>query len=352
MNLLPSRPAMERAFLEGDVSFDGLFFTGVRTTGIFCRPSCPARKPKPENCEYFGTVKEAMFAGYRACKRCDPLGANGRPPEWVAKLIAQLDANPEARLRAADLLALGVEPARARRWFQQHHGMTFAAFCRARRLGRALGELRAGGSLDDAALGHGFESHSGFREAFAKQFGAPPGQARAGECITTALIESPVGPLLCGAVGQGICLLEFTDRRRIEKQMEAVNRRLGLALVPGDHPLLDRLRRELAEYFEGQRREFTLPLVAPGTEFQKRVWAELGRIPYGTTISYEELASRTGRPGAQRAVGTANGMNRIAIVIPCHRVVNKSGKLGGYGGGLWRKQLLLELERSAKLLLR
>ena len=343
---------MERAFLEGDVSFDGLFFTGVRTTGIFCRPSCPARKPKPENCEYFGTVKEAMFAGYRACKRCDPLGANGRPPEWVAKLIAQLDANPEARLQAADLLALGIEPARARRWFQQHHGMTFAAFCRARRLGRALGELRAGGSLDDAALGHGFGSHSGFREAFAKQFGAPPGQARAGDCITTALIESPVGPLFCGAVGQGICLLEFTDRRRIEKQMEAVNRRLGLVLVPGEHPLLDRLRRELAEYFAGQRREFTLPLVAPGTEFQERVWAELGRIPYGTTISYEELASRAGRPGAQRAVGTANGMNRIAIVIPCHRVVNKSGELGGYGGGLWRKQLLLELERGGKPLTR
>ena len=343
---------MERAFLEGDVSFDGLFFTGVRTTGIFCRPSCPARKPKPENCEYFGTVKEAMFAGYRACRRCDPLGANGRPPEWVAKLIAQLDANPEARLQAADLLALGVEPARARRWFQQHHGMTFAAFCRARRLGRALGELRAGGSLDDAALGHGFDSHSGFREAFAKQFGAPPGQAREGDCVTTALIESPVGPLLCGAVGKGICLLEFTDRRRIEKQMEAVTRRLGLALVPGDHPLLDTLRRELAEYFEGKRREFTLPLVAPGTEFQERVWAELCRIPYGITISYEELANRSGRAGAQRAVGTANGMNRIAIVIPCHRVVPKSGELGGYGGGLWRKQLLLELERTGKPMVR
>lgn len=343
---------MERAFLAGDVSFDGLFFTGVRTTGIFCRPSCPARKPKPENCEYFGTVKEAMFAGYRACKRCDPLGANGRPPEWVAKLLARLDANPEARIQSADLRELGVEPARARRWFQQHHGMTFAAFCRARRLGRALGELRAGGSLDDAALGHGFDSHSGFRDAFAKQFGTPPGQARDGECITTALIESPVGPLLCGAVGQGICLLEFTDRRMIEAQLATVGRRLGLALVPGEHPLLVQLRRELAEYFEGNRRDFSVPVVAPGTEFQEGVWAELCRIPYGATISYEELANRVGRAGAQRAVGTANGLNRIAIVIPCHRVVNKSGELGGYGGGLWRKKLLLELERSGKPLTR
>jgi AraC family transcriptional regulator, regulatory protein of adaptative response / methylated-DNA-[protein]-cysteine methyltransferase len=346
MNLLPPRPAMERAFLAGDAEFDGLFFTGVRTTGIFCRPSCPARKPKPENCEFFATVKEAMFAGYRACKRCDPMGANGRPPEWVATLLARLDAEPESRLQAADLRALGVEPARVRRWFQQHHGMTFAAFCRARRLGRALGDLRAGASLDDAALGHGFESHSGFRDAFAKRFGITPGRARGGDCIMTALIESPVGPLLAGATEQGICLLEFTDRRMIEAQLATVGKRLGKALVPGEHPLLARLKAELAEYFAGVRRDFTVPLVAPGTGFQESVWAELRRIPYGTTISYEELALRTGRPGAQRAVGTANGMNRIAIVIPCHRVVNKSGELGGYGGGLWRKKLLLELERT------
>lgn len=348
MNLLPPRATMERAFLAGNAEFDGLFFTGVRTTGIFCRPSCPARKPKPENCEFFATVKEAMLAGYRACMRCDPLGANGRPPEWVTKLLARLDAEPESRLPASELRDVGVEPARVRRWFQQHHGMTFAAFCRARRLGRALGELRAGASLDDAALGHGFESHSGFRDAFAKKFGVPPGQARGEDCITTALIESPLGPLLAGAVETGICLLEFTDRRMIEAQLATVGKRLGLALVPGEHPLLARLKTELAEYFAGARREFTLPLVAPGTEFQDRVWAELCKIPYGETISYEELAQRAGRPGAQRAVGTANGMNRIAIVVPCHRVVNKSGELGGYGGGLWRKKLLLELERTAR----
>lgn len=348
MNLLPSRADMERAFLAGDVGFDGLFFTGVRTTGIFCRPSCPARKPKPENCEFFATVKEAMFAGYRACKRCDPLGANGRPPEWVAKMLAQLDAEPEARLPASELRALGVEPARARRWFQQHHGLTFAAFCRARRLGRALGELRAGGKLDDAALGHGFESHSGFRDAFAKQFGVPPGQARGEECITTTLVESPIGPLFAGAVEQGICLLEFTDRRMIEAQLRTLGSRLGRALVPGEHALLVQLKSELVEYFMGQRKEFTVPLVAPGTAFQERVWVELRGIPYGQTISYEELATRAGCPGAQRAVGTASGMNRLAIVIPCHRVVNKSGELGGYGGGLWRKKLLLDLERSGR----
>ncbi len=346
MNLLPSRAAMERAFQERDASFDGLFVTAVKTTGIFCRPSCSARKPRVENCEYFATVKEAMFSGYRACKRCDPLSANGRPPDWVARLLERVDAVGGERLKAADLADLGVEPARARRWFQKNHGMTFSAFCRARRLGRALGALRAGGTIDEAALGHGYESHSGFREAFSRQFGDAPGRARSSDCITTALIESPLGPVLVGAVDAGICLLEFTDRRMIEAQVEALRRRLGKSLVPGAHPLLNQLEAELVEYFTGTRREFAVPLVAPGTEFQERVWSELRRIPYGQTISYEDLANRADRPGAQRAVGTANGMNRIAIVIPCHRVVNKGGGLGGYGGGVWRKRLLLNLEQG------
>lgn len=346
MNLMPSRDAMERAFHDRDASFDGLFFTGVKTTGIFCRPSCPARKPLPENCEYFATVKDAMFAGYRACKRCDPLAANGRPPEWIERLIARVDASGGERIKAAELSSMGIEPARVRRWFQRHHGMTFAAFCRARRLGKALGTLRSGGSLDDAALGHGYDSHSGFREAFSRHFGSAPGAARSSECITTTLVESPVGPLLVGAVDAGICLLEFTDRRMIEAQLETVRRRLNCALVPGDHSWFTPLRAELSEYFAGTRREFTLPLVAPGTEFQESVWAQLRLIPYGVTISYEELAQRVGRPGAQRAVGTANGMNRISILIPCHRVVNKGGALGGYGGGLWRKKLLLGLEQG------
>ena len=201
-------------------------------------------------------------------------------------------------------------------------------------------------ALDDAALGHGYDSHSGFREAFSRHFGSAPGAARSCECITTTLIESPVGPLLVGAVDAGICLLEFTDRRMIEAQLETVRSRMNCALVPGDHSWFTPLRAELSEYFAGTRREFTLPLVAPGSEFQEAVWSQLRCIPYGVTISYEELAQRVGRPGAQRAVGTANGMNRISILIPCHRVVNKGGALGGYGGGLWRKKLLLGLEQG------
>jgi AraC family transcriptional regulator of adaptative response/methylated-DNA-[protein]-cysteine methyltransferase len=163
--------------------------------------------------------------------------------------------------------------------------------------------------------------------------------------IVTTIIDSPIGPLCAGACADGICLLEFTAPERLGPQTEQLRRALGGATVrDGDHAHLDRLRQELTSYFAGRLREFTVPLVAPGTPFQERVWDQLRRIPYGQTRSYEELAGIVSTVRAQRAVGRANGSNRIAIVIPCHRVVNKDGGLGGYGGGLWRKEVLLRLE--------
>lgn len=223
--------------------------------------------------------------------------------------------------------------------------MTFQAFCRARRLSHAFHELREGASVDEAVESHGYESHSGFREAFAKSFGASPGRSKNGDCVRLAWIESPLGPLVAGATADGVCLLEFTDRRMIEAQFETLEHRLRKPALPGCNAHLDLLKEELAGYFAGKLKRFTAPLVYPGTPFQERVWSGLLEIPYGETISYEELARRVGAPNGQRAVGRANGLNRIAIVIPCHRVVNKSGALGGYGGGLRRKQFLLDLER-------
>jgi AraC family transcriptional regulator of adaptative response/methylated-DNA-[protein]-cysteine methyltransferase len=169
--------------------------------------------------------------------------------------------------------------------------------------------------------------------------------------VRVAELESPLGPLVAGATAEGVCLLEFTDRGRRATQLQTVARRFGAAVVPGSSPHLDQLRSELEEYFAGRRRAFSVPLTVAGTEFEERVWGELKRIPYGETRSYEDLALALRRPGAQRAVGTANGRNRISIVIPCHRVVNKNGQLGGYGGGLWRKQALLDLERRGQPLL-
>lgn len=165
--------------------------------------------------------------------------------------------------------------------------------------------------------------------------------------IVTSLIWTPLGPMLAGATDDGTCLAEFTDRRMLPTQLATLRRRLARPIVAGRHPHLDRLREELDAYFAGERGGFTVPLVAPGSPFQERTWAELRRVTAGTTVSYEELARRVGRPRAQRAVGTANGANRIAVVIPCHRVVRKSGETGNYGGGRWRKEWLLAHEAIA-----
>ena len=344
------RPAeMERAFYGQDASYDGVFVTGVRTTGIFCRPSCSARRPLRRNVEFFGSIKDALFAGYRPCLRCRPLEADGKPPEWVAGLLAAVGAKPERRLKARELRELGVSPERARRYFQRTYGMSFDAYCRAQRLGRGLKTLREGEDVASAVLDAGYDSESGFREAFGKHFGQPPGRARGSECATAAWLRTPLGPMIAAATSRGVCLLEFTDRRRLETQLETLGRRLKLPLVPGEHEALERLKLELEEYFAGRRRTFDVPLHVGGSPFQERVWQELLKIPYGETRSYQDVARKVGSPEAVRAVGTANGMNRIAIVIPCHRVVNKGGKLGGYGGGLWRKQRLLGLEQGQRI---
>jgi AraC family transcriptional regulator of adaptative response/methylated-DNA-[protein]-cysteine methyltransferase len=163
------------------------------------------------------------------------------------------------------------------------------------------------------------------------------------------MLESPLGPLLAGAGDDGVCLLEFTDRRMLEHNFETMRRLFGCPVVPGTHPLLDQLREELADYFGGKRLSFSVPLAARGTPFQEKVWQSLRGIPFGETISYDELARRIGQPTAQRAVARANGMNRICVLIPCHRVIGKDGTLTGYGGGLWRKRLLLELEKTGAL---
>ena len=346
MNLLPPRVEMERAFLKSDASYNGLFLVAVRTTGIFCLPACAARKPKPENVEFFGTVRDALFAGYRPCKRSRP--TEHAAPDWVRNLVTRLEADPQTRIGEADLRKLGLEPARVRRYFLGEYGMTFQAYCRARRLGKAFEQIRSGTSLDEAILDSGFDSHSGFRTAFTQLFGKPPGQVRDADCVRVAWVDTPIGPMIAGATDEGICLLEFTERRMIEKQFDTIRRRFGSPLIPGENAHLTKLKRELAEYFAAERRDFTVPLVYPGTPFEEKVWNALLAIPCGETRSYQDLARALGRPGAARAVGRANGMNRIAIVIPCHRVINQDGKLCGYGGGLWRKRLLLELERTGE----
>ena len=350
---------MFQALLRRDGSYEGVFVVGVRTTGIFCRPSCPARKPRRENVEFFHSTDEAQRAGYRACRRCTPLEPAGSHPAWAVQLLEELQRYPDRRIRDADLRARGIEPERARRYFRSSYGMTFQAYQRTHGLGLALGRLNrldkgldkglAGsesGALEAIGQGVGFESSSGFREAFARLFGAPPGRGRDRRAVLASLLSSPLGPLVVAATEEGVCLVEFADRRGLQGQAAALGRATGRVVAPGRNQHLEQLAAELDEYFQSQRRRFEVPLHAPGTDFQRAVWSHLLSIPYGATCSYEDVALALERPGAQRAVGRANGQNRISILIPCHRVVQKGGALRGYGGGLWRKRRLLELERA------
>lgn len=348
-NELPPVSEMERAYLRNDASYEGLFFLGVRTTGIFCRPTCPARKPLPANVEYFPDPRSALTAGYRPCKRCRPLEQDDQP-RWAAALIEEIEGDPLTRIRDGDLRARGVDPATARRHFRKRYGMTFQAYARARRLTGVFTRIREGGTVDDAVFESGYESHSGFREAFARLFGETPARAKGRECVKLSWFPSPLGPLVAGATEDGICLLEFTERRMLEKQFAEIGRRFGGAVLPGMNPRLEALRDELDRYFEGKLRRFTVPLRYPGSPFQEKVWSALLEIPYGETRAYKDLAAAIGDPAAVRAVGRANGQNRIAIVIPCHRVVNADGGLGGYGGGIHRKRYLLDLERGTRKL--
>lgn len=352
----PTADEMFAALLSRDTSMDGVFVAAIRTTGIFCRPGCGAKKPRRENVEFFASPREAMHAGYRACKRCSPLDVPGAAfrPEWVQRAMEALEQSDDRRVTADDLRARGIEPARAARWFKANYGMTFQAFCRARRMGEAMKLIREGASIGRAAAHTGYESESGFREAFEDVFGAAPGTARGrgraagapARELVACWIESPLGPMLAAASEQGVCLLEFVDRRALATQIATLRKRLAAVIRPGSNAHLKALQHELAAYFAGRSEQFSVELEAPGTEFQARVWDALRAIPSGQTRSYLDIAKVIGRPTATRAVARANGDNRLAILIPCHRVIGSDGTLTGYGGGVWRKEWLLEHERA------
>ena len=339
---------MYTALVDRDTRFEGIFIVAVRTTGIFCRPGCTARTPKRENVEFFSTTQEALTHGYRPCKVCRPMEPVGSAPEWIKELLQAVQQDRAARWKDQDLRDRGLEPSRVRRWFKQRHGITFHAYCRLLRLGAAFGRIRDGDDVASAAFGTGHGSLSAFAVAFKKATGAPTSGSRGKGLVTISRIPSPLGPMLAAATEDGVCLLEFADRRMLETQIARLRKRLDAEVLPGTSPHLGALETQLTENFDGTRQTFDLPLVLPGTPFQQTVWDALCGIPYGETRSYQDQAKAIGRPSAVRAVARANGDNRIAIIVPCHRVIGADGSLTGYGGGLWRKRYLLDLEGQGR----
>jgi AraC family transcriptional regulator of adaptative response/methylated-DNA-[protein]-cysteine methyltransferase len=341
---------MYRAFINRDSTFEGIFVAAVRTTGIFCRPACPARKPRRENIEFYASAGEAMERGYRPCRVCRPLVPLGENPDWVKALFQEIESNPGIRIKDLDLENRGVDPALVRRWFRKNYRMTFQAYLRAMRMGKAFDLLRSGEKVIDAAFDSGYESLAGFTESFKKTTGFSPNKSSRNRLITVTRMATPLGPVLAGALDEGVCLLEFMDPGTLETQATGLKKTLKAEMVPGYNRFFEPLQRELDEYFAGKRKEFDLPLVMLGTDFQQEVWRALMAIPYGETRSYQEQAASIGKPASVRAVAAANGDNRISIIIPCHRVIGKDGSLTGYGGGLWRKRYLLDLESGQRKL--
>lgn len=337
---------MYKAIVNRDSSYEGIFITGVKTTKIFCRPTCKAKRPKPENITFFNSPKEALLHGFRPCKLCSPLETPEETPGYIKSLLKELNDKPDLRIKDYDLVKKGLEPNKVRRWFKVHHNITFQAYQRMLRLNTAFQNISNGDKITSAAFDSGFESLSGFHSSFRSVLGEAPSRANGKTIINITRFTTPLGPMFACATSKGICLLEFTDRRMLETEFNDLKKRLKAEILPGTNQYLIRLQKELSEYFDGKRKKFTVPLHTPGTPFQEAVWKILQEIPYGTTRSYEQQAILLKKPKAVRAVGTANGHNRISIVIPCHRVIGKDGNLTGYGGGLARKKWLLEHERS------
>lgn len=334
-----------------DSSYEGVFITAVKTTGIFCRPACRARKPKAENVIFYATAQEALQNGFRPCKICKPMEKRDETPECIQSLIQELHVNPYLRIKDYDLRQRGIEPSHIRRWFKKHHNITFHAYQRMLRINHAFTRIKEGETVTDSAFDSGYESLSGFNDGFRSIFGSTPGKQNKSEqepkkVLNLVRFTTPIGPMFACASEQGICLLEFTDRRMLETEFKDLQKRLNAVILPGPNPFLEQVQEELREYFAGQRWQFSVPLHTPGTDFQNQVWQLLQSIPYGETRSYKEQAQLLLKPQAIRAVANANGHNRISIMIPCHRVIGADGSLTGYGGGLHRKQWLLDWERK------
>lgn len=335
-----------RALLEREPSYVGIFYVGVRTTSIFCIATCRARKPKKENVAFYTTLKAALDAGFRPCKVCKPTENANQAPAPVEMAIGLVRKNPKSRVTDRDLRDLDISPELVRRWFKKHYGMTFQAYQRMYRINSALEELKNGKKALETAYAMGYESLSGFAYTFKKVTGTSPQNRKPNSVILISRLTTPLGPMFVCATNEGVCLLEFVDRRMLETEFKDLQRLLGAKIIAGENEHTRQAKTEIAEYFAGKRKHFDVRIHAPGTEFQRRAWRALTGIRFGTTASYQQQATSIENPAAVRAVAAANGQNRISIIVPCHRVIGKNGKLTGYGGGLERKRWLLEHEAA------
>jgi AraC family transcriptional regulator of adaptative response/methylated-DNA-[protein]-cysteine methyltransferase len=345
---LPSHDALYDALLARDARYDGQAFVCVSTTGVFCRLTCPARKPKLEHCTFYASIGECIEAGFRPCKRCHPLKAAASADPIIAALLNALDQQPDVRWSERLVEQLGYDLSTVRRSFKRHFGMTFLDMARQRRIREGFETLATGGKVITAQHEASFESASAFRAAFARLLGCAPSNLRPGRHLCATWIPTPLGDMIAVSSRGHLHLLEFVDRKGLRTELHRMQASSREGIGIGQMPPSEQAAEELANFFAARSGRFTTPLAQDGSPFTRLVWAALRDIPVGETRSYADVARQVGRPKAVRAVARANGANQIALMVPCHRVIGADGSLTGYGGGLWRKQRLIEIERQLK----
>src|SRR3954470_16122455 len=332
------------AFMRRDRSWDGSVVGAVKTTGVYCKPSCPAKRPKREHVSFFASGEEARAAGYRACLRCKP-DEVGRDREAVAAAVKIIEQAEEAPNLAELAEAVGYAPHHFQRLFKRDLGVSPAEYARGLRTRRAQGALKENGRVTDAIYDAGYQSPSGFYSDAKERLGMTPSAWRdggRGETIRWTTFDSPLGEMLIAATAKGICRLTFDDDEA------GLKRQFPYATIVKDEGGMRELVEGALAAIERPAAAPHLPIDVAGTAFQEAVWRELRKIPLGETRSYAEIAAAIGQPKAVRAVGTANGDNHVAVLIPCHRVIRSDGTLGGYAGGLDRKRQLLNTEGATR----
>ena len=336
----PSDDDCWSAALARDRAFDGRFVSGVLSTGIYCRPSCPARHPHRHNVRFFANGAEARAAGLRACKRCSPDDVS-RDERAVLAAIAAIKAAEQSLALAALAAETGYSPSHFQRVFTRHTGLSPAAYARALMAERAAAALTDGGTVTDAIYAAGYSAPSRFYEANQGRLGMTPSAwAGGGKGVTIhwAVVETSLGSMLVAATEKGVCRLSFNEGRA------ALETRFPNAELAEGGARFAALLGQVVDAVEAPGDFSHIPLDVKGTAFQEAVWRELQRIPAGETRTYAQLAAAVGRPKAVRAAGSANGANNVAVLIPCHRVIRTGGHLGGYAYGLEIKRKLLEKE--------
>jgi AraC family transcriptional regulator of adaptative response/methylated-DNA-[protein]-cysteine methyltransferase len=351
---MPSEGVMRRALADRDARCDGVFVYGVITTGVYCRPSCPSRPARPENVRFFPDPTAAEAAGLRECKRCRPRASHNRVTRIIETVAQYIEQHAGERLTLGQLARRAhLSPAHLQRRFKAALGVSPKMYHDAARLRRLKGGLKAGKSVVDAIADAGFESTSRVYGHAPRSLGMTPSAYRrggAGETIAYAARDTAMGPLLMAATDRGVCFAQFgASSAALVAQLknEFPNATHTPSSMAGSGEL-DAWMRAFDAHIAGNLPRPELPLDLRGTAFQIRVWRFLLQVPEGSVVSYAEVAAGIGAPKAVRAAASACAANRIAVLVPCHRVLRGNGSLGGYRWGLERKRVLIEGERQRR----